>query len=296
MRQLRRNVPTRLAAWRADVERNSGKRSVDEWREDLYRALSTASPLLCAALVAVESNREAVSNQTGILDDFFQVPNWNQGGYRRVVETPLLIGHFLHHVMGALFINGREHRRAITLLCSTVQADTRLEPGPLWRSHELMFAAEAVTDSVTEMWRFLLGLYPKLTWLSHFFVNDREYIEGIRAYRAVASLIELGKELASGRDLRTSKTVFPSVAPVFLTNPRGLREPSNAASLISKAVPTTEVLNDICKATGCDPDQIYKAWPEWFGVLVRAYSELYSNTVAGRFAGSQRAAAPSLPR
>ena len=116
--------------------------------------------------------------------------------------------------MGALFINGREHRRAITLLCSTVQADTRLEPGPLWCSNKLMFAAEAVTDSVTEMWQFLLGLYPKLTWLSHFFVNDRVYIEGIRAYRAVASLIELGKELASGRDLITSKTVFPSVAPV----------------------------------------------------------------------------------
>jgi len=202
VRQLRRNVPVHLAQWRDNVEKIAGRRNDDEWREDLYRAISTASPLICAALVAVESDRETVANQTGILDDFLQLSNWNRAGYRRVVETPLLIAHFFHHVMGAIFINEREHHRAISLLSSTVQAETRLEPGPLWASHELMFASEALTTSVTEMWRFLLGLYPKLTWLSHFFVNEREYVEGVRAYRTVASLIELGKQLVSGQDVR----------------------------------------------------------------------------------------------
>jgi hypothetical protein len=159
-----------------------------------------------------------------------------------------------------------------------------------------MFAAETMTSSVTEMWRFLSRLYSELPWLSHFFVDQRGYVEGIRSYKAIASFIELGTRLARDESNLGIGNASALVAPIFLVDPRDLREPPSIASILTKAVPDAETLNLICDATGCTAMSMRDAWPAWYRMLVQDLGQLYRDTYFGRNASSYRDPPPPLPR
>ncbi len=261
LRETRRQVAARLLAWRGKLQ--GVKIEEATWPSWRAEAVQTYEPLFLLALSAVESGIPELADQRALLDDCLEVPNWDLSGLTVVVSMPNVIGYTYHHLLGSFLVSSRVYDAALRLLTTLTRVQGN-ETQELCAVREMWWGSDELGRMSEEQWNSVAQRYRPQGWLAHFFVREEEYVESLRAYGILASLVELGRFIAQGDGpelLKENVDLVLSVPPIFVVG----GEPKTAfLAALRRALPdrrTVVLLADTCSIK---LEDLYRYWPLWY--------------------------------
>jgi hypothetical protein len=264
---IRRRNDAQLAQWR-DAAIKFGA-SEEEWIKNLHSLLDIIAPFLILSLVAIQSEIEELHKQFSFIDDLLTPHNWPKGGQARLVSAPEAMTLSYHYVVGAFLVIDQSQEDAIDLLRMRVRRvhynDKLTE---LRKCTEVMGWTDAIAGNCISAWNYLINIYDQHTWLESFFANSREYIDSLRAYQLLASILEMAEDLGTGIDPRQwpKQELILDVPPMFLTP---VKDGVDLERLIRMIIPTSEIRERIASSFGITSEKLVQAWPHWFRSLIR---------------------------
>ena len=273
LRRARAAIQPRLLAWRADV-RDTGL-SDEDWRRTFAEGVRICEPLVVLALTAVDSEIESISDQRGLIDDFVSLDAWERSGNVFVIGMPIALAFMYHHVLGAFLIASAKHDGAIQLLSTTVRAPERAEACKLWEEHELMGWPASLGKDYFNASKFLRSLFDERPWMRHFFHSRSSFVDSMRAYGLMASMLELATFLGHGRSIEKSNDIAFLDVPVTFVMPEPDTSVVDVDKIIRKAIPSRGVLDSIAEAGGTNSSRVREAWPAWISQWAKIIGRSY---------------------
>jgi hypothetical protein len=173
-----------------------------------------------------------------------------------------------------LFVNDERQAEAADLLMAKINISRQDEVTTLWRNSSLIGWPGVIDDRCTVAWDFLVELYSCHQWLSKFFVGGREFLLGIRAYKALASFLEYTTILEANGSVADQRYHF-SVPAVFLGPEADRGSEPHIESIVSGALPTSAMIERLCAMFGVPPRSFRLEWPLWYQQWMENYSALY---------------------
>ena len=217
----------------------------------------------------LDSEIEPVRDQRSLIDEFLSMEAWDRSGHVVVAGMPLALAFTYHHVLGAFLIASEKHHEAIRLLSIAVRSPAQVESHKLWQDRELMGWPASLGKNWLKAWEFLRDLYRLRPWMENFFHSQSSFVDSLRAYTLVASMLELSTFLGEDHAAEKLNDVnFLDVPPMFV-----MREPSASSmdleKIVSKAIPDRSVLDEIAETGGTGSAHIREAWPTWISLWAK---------------------------
>lgn len=292
VRNVRADMPLQLNAWRAEVEKASPHREIDdEWLALMHTGFNSIAASALLALVAVDSQIENLKDQRGLLDDLLTFPEWNQSGYTHITGSPRLFAYVYHNLLGAFLLNDKRPTETIQLLRTKIPIDPHAQHfEELWSEHEMLGWSESLGSNLRVSWNFLHSIWDKQPWLKHVFVRKEDVYVGIRAYILFAGLLEFAHFMSrdgNAEDNLNSPRLGFTVPPLFAT-PMANWTPVSLAKLLSMVVPNHQSLMKIASEFGCDEEEMQALWPKY----LRKWISYGQSSFSSRFISAQSLDAP----
>lgn len=261
VRRTRKSIEPRLAAWRQRLRDED--RTGENWPRAFAKGIEVCEPLLVLALTAVDSEIESVRYQHGLIDEFLSMEAWERSGHVVVAGMPLALAFTYHHVLGAFFLASDKHHEAIRLLSIAVRTPAQVESHKLWQDRELMGWPASLGKDWLNGWEFLRGLYGVRSWMRTFFQSQSSFMDSLRAYTLVASMLELSAFLGEDHEVEKLNALdWLDVPPMFV-----MREPTASSidldKIVSRAIPDRSVLDEIAETGSTSSARVREAWPTW---------------------------------
>lgn len=271
LRERKRNAVA-LAAWR-DAASSISAADAEEWAAKVHEAVDAAAPFYILALTAAGSGLEEISRQSALLDDLLTPREWEYSGPARVVNAPQALAMVYHYLLGGQLMSQGRHADAIELLRTPIVDPRSTSTSELWKHHSIIGWTDSLDRNCDVAWSFLLDLYGEHRWLQGFFVDANDFIDSLRAYQFIASLLELSDYLHHKGDLsELVKSTLTSldVPPMFLLPaPSQQNRANDFLTPFRIAIPHPGVISTVGAAYGIHADAIDSFWPDWFRILLR---------------------------
>ncbi len=225
-------------------------------------------------MVAIDSEIPSICDQAGLIDDLLYVEGWLRGGSVRVVEMPRALAFVYHHIVGALYLDQSRHNDAMNLLTRQVRNKYGSATGPIWKDHELMGWVDSLAHDCLNSWKYVRSLWTSRKWLGEFFHSRAGFVDGYRAYVALASAIELADFLGRGGTHTQLEGEMMLDVPAMFVHPED-SEGANLSDIVARAIPSRRVLGDIVEIGGCSVEDFRAGWPLWFRQWLQFLSGSY---------------------
>ena len=195
VKRIKPNVFNSLVQWRqegrtdlpTDAERFQ---AVDE-------AVEIIAPLICVALVGIESGREQFRDQRSILNDLLNIGGWNRAEYIGWA-IPNALGYVYHSLHGSLSLSTNQLDLALNLARFNISDLYPKGHLHVWEKHDLMGWSASLGDNCTKSWQYLSTTYERdWEWLAPIFGDELEYRTSLVAYYMALSIHELASRIAS---------------------------------------------------------------------------------------------------
>jgi hypothetical protein len=276
VKRIKPNVFNSLVQWRqegrtdlpTDAERFQ---AVDE-------AVEIIAPLICVALVGIESGREQFRDQRSILNDLLNIGGWNRAEYIGWA-IPYALGYVYHSLHGSLSLITNQLDLALNL--ARVNISDLYPKGHLhvWEKRDLMGWSASLGDNCLNSWEYLTKAYKKWEWLDHIFGDELEYRTSLVAYYMALSIHELASRIASGQ-----QDTFPrfNVPLTFLSKDYSITQ--QAITMLHSQKELTQLwtcLNVTREQMESSWEDRIRSFENWFGGGVNPSLDIFWNFFGG---------------
>jgi hypothetical protein len=235
-----------------------------------------ASPIIVVVLNALELGDIPPRELFSLIDELTHVKNWTSAGTDGIVKLPYIAALAYHHILGSFLIQSQRHTNAFDLLVSKIRyQDSRMTE--LWRAHEVMGYATSLGRRNNLVFPFVTGLYKSQRWINRFFSNEDDFIDSLRSYLCLASILELADFIWKGGVLPPSDGISFDVPPMFVKS----LEIQELSRIVRRAVPDSDLVEMIAKHSGVRAEDLRKAWPAWMQAIFNWYTYPHENPIAG---------------
>ncbi len=192
-------IPERLAEWRKRWEKPVLKN--EEAIPACLDGIQAYDSLISVALAGVESGRDAMKNQIGIMDDILSLKNWNRGGYVMLGEFPAAAAFSYQALHGALCLETQQLDLAMSLAKARIQdPDNSSHREPLYHQNKLIGWPESLHGHAKIAWQYLRDLPKSLPWLNEIFTDKENFEVALCAYYLALNTLELADLIASNKE------------------------------------------------------------------------------------------------
>ena len=157
--------------------------------------------LISVALAGVESGRDAMKSQIGIMDDLLSPKNWNRGGYIMLGEFPAAAAFSYQALHGALCLETQQLDLAINLAKARIQdPNNSSRREPLYHQSKLIGWPESLQGDCKVAWQYLRELPKVLPWLNEIFTDKENFEVTLCAYYLALNTLELADVIANNKE------------------------------------------------------------------------------------------------
>ena len=271
VKQIRPNVFKTLVQWRQNELDKQQPESKEQLVQIVDKAVGIISPLMCMALVGVESGREEFKEQKSLLDDLLNIAGWNPAGYTTWVNIPYALGYVYHSLHGCVSLNTSQLDLALSLARVKTPVANGTKTLYVWKRSELRGYAQSIGGNSIENWDYLVNAYKKYDWLSRIFESPEEYQASLVAYYMALNIHELADAIALSQNatLNTSSQYYFTVPLTFLSEEWDITQ--RAIYLLRR---DPETLMGLWTCLNVTREQMESSWEDWInlseGELVRS--------------------------
>ena len=282
LKRIKPSVFKSLVQWRQNELDGQQPESKEQLIQVVNKAVEIISPLICVALVGIESSREQFRDQKSILDDLLNIVGWNPAGYTTWVNLPNALGYVYHSLHGSLSLSTNQLSLALGLARVKIPVADGTEFLHVWEMSELRGYAQSISGArggnCLESWEYLVNAYKSKSWewLSLIFEDEWEYRTSLVAYYMALNIHELAVRIASGRQdtLNTSSEYYFTVPLTFLYEENDIIQ--RATSLLRR----TETLTELWTSLNATRQQIESSWGDWIRLSEKELREYGFNPIA----------------
>ncbi len=286
--ETRKNFVNNICTWRSTAE---ARNPSDYTREEIFESgVDICEPMLKLSISAAYSELPEFQNQIEFIDDLRNIEGWQVYGCTLLISMPDALAYIYHHLLGSMLIESDQHLRAVELLTCTFTERRYQETVPLWQESQMMGWVDFLDGNCITSWKYMTSIFIKRTWLDRFFLSQKQFIEGYRAYCALASVIELASTLGSSQSIQQHPVQSHAVPTTFL-HPID-QNGADYSRVLSKAIPAIDILETIALRSKTTVAAIHDAWNDWYLSCVRRLGEYHYGSLSRKLS---RTAAPSLP-
>lgn len=271
IKQIRPNVFKDLVQWRQDKLDGQQPENKEQLIQTVDKAVDIISPLMCMALVGVESGREQFRDQKSLLDDLLNIAGWNPTGYPTWVNIPYTLGYVYHSLHGGVSLSTSQLDLALGLARVKTPVANGMKTLYVWERSELRGYAQSIGGNSIESWNYLVNAYERWEWLSHIFENEQEYRISLVAYYMALNIHELADAIALSRNatLNINFKYYFTIPLTFLSEEWDITQ--RAISLLRR---DPEALMEFWTCLNVTREQMESSWKDWIdlseGELVRS--------------------------
>ncbi|MDE0326692.1 MAG: toll/interleukin-1 receptor domain-containing protein, partial [Candidatus Poribacteria bacterium] len=138
VKQIRPNVFKTLVQWRQNELDRQQPKSKEQLVQVVDKAVDIISPLMCMALVGVESGREEFKDQKSLLDDLQNIVEWNPAGYEAWIRLPNALGYVYHSLHGGISLSTNQIDLALDLARAKIPVAGGTKFFHLWEMGEFI--------------------------------------------------------------------------------------------------------------------------------------------------------------
>ena len=235
-------------------------------------AVKIISPLICVALVGVESGREQFRDQKSTLDDLLNIVGERDAGSSVWVDIPRALGYVYHSLHGGLSLSTNQLDLALNLARVKVLNLYKTEHRPVWETDDLIGWFGSFGPDCTDGWKYLIETYQrKWEWLVPIFGDESEYRTSLVAYYMALNIHELAAIIASGeQDTLESRYRFTVPLTFFY-------EDYNITQRATSRLRNQEKLTQLWACLNVTREQMEDSWEDWIRSL--------GNWFGGRYEG-----------
>ena len=196
VKQIKPSAFNSLVQWRQ--EGRTEQPTDAERFQAVDEAVEIIAPLICVALVGVESGREQFRDQKSILDDLLNIGGWNRAKYIGWA-IPNALGYVYHSLHGSLSLSTNQLDLVLNLARVKIPDLSTKKRLHVWEKRDLIGWSASLGDNCLNSWEYLTKAYKKWEWLDHIFGDELEYRTSLVAYYMALSIHELASRIASGQ-------------------------------------------------------------------------------------------------
>ena len=179
VKKIRPNVFKSLVQWRQNELDRQQPKSKEQLVQVVDKAVDIISPLMCMALVGVESGREECKDQKSLLDDLQNIVEWNPAGYEAWIRLPNALGYVYHSLHGGISLSTNQINLALDLARAKIPVAGGTKFFHLWEMGEFIGYAQSISGTrgghSLESWDYLINAYKRWEWLFHIFEGEQNY-------------------------------------------------------------------------------------------------------------------------
>lgn len=280
IKEIRSPIFKSLVQWRQDELDGHKPESKEQLVQVVDKAVEIISPLMIVALVGVESGREEFRDQKSLLDDLFNIAEWNSSGYTTWANIPEALGYVYHSLHGGLSMSTNQ----LTLSLSIARVKVRKtgynrESFHIWRKKNLTGWMDSLGSNCTEGWNYLTNAYERWEWLSSIFEDKSDYLTSLVAYymalniHELASIIALGQQDTLNRSFSLDHPFSFNVPLTFMSETQDINQ--RAISLLFR---NPEALMEIWTSLNIKREQMESSWKNWVQLFEFWLGNVYRNT------------------
>lgn len=189
-------VPQRLAEWRQRWEKPVLADS--EVTPMCLEGIQAYESLIAVALAGVESGRDAMKNQMGLIDDLLSPKNWNRAGLVIIGDFPYTAVFTYQALHGALCLETQQLDLAMQLAKIRVRHPNHIAQGDaLYHQTELIGWPRSLLGAARVAWLYLRDVPKALPWLNEIFADKENYEIALCAYYLALNTLELADMIAA---------------------------------------------------------------------------------------------------
>ena len=260
IKRIRPNVFKILVQWRQSELDGQEPKSKEQLFQAVDKAVDIISPLMCIALVGVESRSEQFRDQKSLLDDLLNIAGWNPAGYTTWVELPYALGYIYHSLHGGLCMSTNQLNLASDLARIKIPVAGGTKFPCVWEMSQLRGYTQSIGGNILDSWKYLKEAYERWNWLSLIFEDRLEYQASLIAYYMCLSIHELATVIDSDRQdtLNTRSEYYFRIPLAFLSGEGNAHNDAN--SLLRR---NPETLERLWACSNVTREQMENSWEDW---------------------------------
>ncbi len=268
---LRVLYPEHATQWRSEFESNHPQTKQD-FGDATTALLKHAEPRFVLALVGCNSWKDAVSDQTALLDDLVEIEGWRRNGMTLAINGPRTMIYLFHYLHGALCMHNRRAKAAMKLAKVPLLWQGTSEVCPLWQSRDITAFPELLGADWKVAWEYLLALYDEQPFIKKFFPLKRDFEVGLAGYSMLLSLLELAFQARND-----AQPDYLEVLPIFST-----MGDSIINSARQRVFANVDLVREVAGSAGVASGDLASLWPQWVETVGKTASRLTNHQVWGR--------------
>ena len=250
-------IPERLAEWRKRWENKELKD--EELTRICLDGIKAYEPLISVALAGVESGREAMRNQTGLIDDLLSPKNWSRSGLIVIGDFPSAAVFTYQALHGALCLETQQLNLAMSFAKTRVKSVGNGEHIALYHQSELIGWPPSLNGHATVAGQYLREVPKVLTWLIEIFADNENFEIALCAYYLALNTLELAGLIARGDEKLIAQNHMRLSVPLSaLFMSRESRQ--KAYSLFLR---DPQQVRQIWEDLGVSESKMIELWPSW---------------------------------
>jgi hypothetical protein len=272
-KQSKAGISEKLVEWRMRWEAKRGQDGgllVTDLPILCVEGLSAYAPLMCVALAGVESGREALNNQIGVLDEIMFPKNWQDSGLTVLANFPDTAAFVYQAIHGALCLETDQLQQAIRLATTRIQRPYDSESRRLFEDCDLIGWPDSLQSSCVEGWKFISNLSDNLPWLAQFFGDADSYKAALYSYYLALNVFELADTLVAGHEEAITKGQLWTSVPIC---PIGITD-EQIRKGYRLLIRNPKALSNIWEQRGITTEKMKAAWPHWMQLTQNIISKL----------------------
>ena len=271
VKQIRPNVFKSLVQWRQNELDRQQPESKEQLVQVVDKAVDIISPLMCMALVGVESGREEFKEQKSLLDDLQNIVEWNPAGYEAWIRLPNALGYVYHSLHGGISLSTNQIDLALDFARAKIPVAGGTKFFHLWEMGEFIGYAQSISGPrgghSLESWDYLINAYKRWEWLFHIFEGEQNYRTSLVAYYMALNIHELATVIDAGREdmLNTTSEFYFRIPLTFLSEDYDTTR--QAISLLRR---NPNSIVDLWTSVNATRQQVESLWENWIDSTEKA--------------------------
>lgn len=265
VKRARRPIQTLLAEWRAKYEHNL-PREEEALLHAVDEAVNAIAPLLVIALTGVESGREKFTDQRALIDEVYEIDNWERGGYTVLVDLPDALAYVCQALHGATCMLTGQLELALDLADVKIRDVNRNGHRSLWRIRQIIGWPKSLGGNCITAWQYVSTANVRFPWLNEIFGGERDYRTSLAAYYMALNVYELATDIAEGRAEKFKPGDQPMLfVPLNFTFESETVQ-QRALSLLTR---NKQSVRSLWERKGVSRDDVERCWPVWMDFCKR---------------------------
>ena len=261
-----------LVQWQQNELEGRRPESKAQLIQAVDKAVEIISPLVCVALVGVESEKEQFRDQKSILDDLLNIARWNRDGYTAWwINIPYALGYVYHSLHGSLSLVTNQLELALSLAQVKISNLSTTEDRHAWETGDLIGWSGLLRDNG---WKYLSEAYKKWEWLDLIFGEGLEYQISLVAYYMALNIHELASRIASGQEDKLEASLSPISPFHFTVPPAFLSEDYSITQSATTLLHNQEELAKLWTCLNVTREQMESSWEIWMGLAEKELWEM----------------------